>query len=157
MESKTKIRISIFFVIILCVSSFCAGRFIRFKRISGTSQQLVDGIILERETIDRIADELNIESNSIKSAAQLGRAIEDGIRTIREANEVGQVCTNAIVRSIEDDRELIESLHGSVSGYLSATDYALNVAIKRAEFYERIISAYDEATRNSREDTEEPE
>lgn len=149
-----------FFIKLGCIvlfgfTCFCAGRFIRFRGVSGTSEQLVSGIVLEREAIDRITDGLNLERGAIKSAADLGRAVEDGLEEARRSNEVGRVCTDAIIKSIEDDKKFIEDLRGDVSEYFDATDYAIDLAIERAELYESIISAYEQANRNNRENTEE--
>ena len=142
-------------VVLLCFASFCAGRFIRFRGVSGTSQQLVNGIVLEGEAIDRITDGLNLERGSIKSAADLGRAVEKGLEASRRSNEVGRICTDAIKQSIEDDKKFLEDLRGDVSEYFDSTDYALDVAIKRAELYESIVSTYEQAYRNNGENSEE--
>ena len=107
--------------------------------------------------IDRITDGLNLERGSIKSAAELGQAVADGLETSRRSNEVARVCTNAIIRSIEDDQKFLENLRADVSGYFDATDYALKLAIERAELYESIISTYNEANRNSGENSEKSE
>ena len=39
------------------ITCFCAGRFIRFKGVSGSSEQLVSGIVLEGDTANTILDE----------------------------------------------------------------------------------------------------
>lgn len=157
MEIKKSHIITFAIVLILCIASFCAGRFIRFRGVSGTSQQLIDGIVLEREAIDRITDGLNLERGSIKSAAELGRAVKDGLETSRRSNEIGRICADAIKQSIEDDKKFIENLRGDVSEYFDTTDYALDLAIERAELYESIISTYNQAYRDNGEDTEKSE
>lgn len=140
-------------VILLCVGSFCAGRFIRFGRISGTSQQLIDGVVLSRETADKLADELNIARDSIQSADNYGRAVLEGIEELRKSSELGRVCTDVIKRSIERDEKNNKDLLESREEYFDAVDYALELATKRAELYESIVRAYEQAVSNNGENS----
>lgn len=140
-------------VILLCVGSFCAGRFIRFGRISGTSQQLIDGVVLSRETADKLADELNIARDSIQSADNYGRAILEGIEELRKSSELGRVCTDVIKQSIERDEKNNKDLLESREEYFNAVDYALELATKRAELYESIVRAYEQAVSNNGENS----
>ena len=146
-----KIIIYLCIVILLCVGSFCAGRFIRFGRISGTSQQLIDGVVLSRETADKLANELNITRNTIQSADNYGRAILDGIEELRKSSELGKVCTDVIKQSIERDAKNNKDLLESREEYFDAVDYALELAIKRAELYESIVRTYEQAVSNNGE------
>ena len=138
-------------VILLCVGSFCAGRFIRFGRISGTSQQLIDGVILSRETADKLANELNITRNTIQSADNYGRAVLEGIEELRKSSELGRVCADVIKQSIERDAENNKDLLESREEYFDAVDYALELATKRAELYESIVRTYEQAVSNNGE------
>lgn len=140
-------------VFLLCVGSFCAGRFIRFGRISGTSQQLIDGVILSRETADKLADELNITRNTIQSTDNYGRAVLEGIEELRKSSELGRVCTNVIKQSIERDAKNNKDLLESREEYFDAVDYALELATKRAELYESIVRAYEQAVSNNGENS----
>ena len=133
------------------IACFCAGRFIRFKGVSGTSEQLVDGVVLSRETADKLADELNLGGSALKSANGYEQAILEGIGTLRRSSEVGQLCTDAIKQSIESDEKFNEELRRNVSGYFDAADFAIELAIQRAELYESIIRTYEQTQSNNGE------
>lgn len=132
-------------VVCLCIGSFCTGRYIRFGRISGNSQQLIDGILLSRETADKLANELNISRNSLQSADNYGRAIIEGIGELRKTSEVGRICTDAIKQSIERDAKNSESLLNVRGDYFDSVDYAIQMATERAELYESIVRTYEQA------------
>lgn len=132
-------------VIVLCIGSFCAGRYIRFGRITGTSQQLIDGIVLSRETADQLANELNIARASLKSSENYGRTILEGIGELRKASEVGRLCSDAIKFSIERDAENNENLLQARGDYFESVDYAIELAAQRAELYEQIVRTYEQA------------
>lgn len=150
-----KFFIKLFIIVLLCFTSFCAGRFIRFRGVSGTSEQLVDGVILSRETADKLADELNLGGSALKSADGYEQAILEGIGTLRRSSEVGQLCTDAIKQSIESDEKFNEELRRNVSGYFDAADYAIDISIKRAELYESIVRAYEQTQSDNRENNKE--
>ena len=141
-DKKFFIKLGI--VAILCFASFCTGRFIRFRGVSGTSEQLVDGVVLSRETADKLADELNLGGSALKSGIGYEQAILEGIGTLRRSSEVGQLCTNTIKQSIESDEKFNEELRRNVSGYFDAADYAIDISINRAELYESIVRAYEQ-------------
>ena len=145
MEIKKSHIITFVIAIILCIASFCTGRFVRFKRISGASEQLESGIILTGDQLNQIADDLNIQRGSIKSAAELGRAINQGIETAGRGSELGQICIDAIKRSIDADRKFAEDISTIEEGYLSTVQRSIELAAERAKLYERIISSYNEA------------
>lgn len=148
-DKKFFIKLGI--VAILCFASFCAGRLIRFRGVSGTSEQLVDGVVLSRETADKLADELNLGGSALKSGIGYEQAILEGIGTLRRSSEVGQLCTNAIKQSIESDEKFNEELRRNVSGYFDAADYAIDISINRAELYESIVRAYEQTQSNNGE------
>ena len=148
-DKKFFIKLSI--VAILCFASFCAGRFIRFRGVSGTSEQLVDGVILSREAADKLADELNLGGSALKSANGYEQAILEGIGTLRRSSEVGQLCTDAIKQSIESDEKFNEELRRNVSGYFDTADFAIELAIQRAELYESIVRTYEQTQSNNGE------
>ena len=143
--------------IVICISCFFAGRFIRFRRVSGTSDELISGIVLTRDEVDKIADAIGISRNSIKSAADLGRAVENGFNSLREGNELGLLCVNEIKRSIEDDKKFNANLQQTYTDYIDTTTAALDMAINRAELYERIISAYEQADGDSTKNSKKSE
>jgi len=140
-----KLIIACCVTIVLCIGSFCAGRYIRFGRISGTSQQLIDGIVLSRETADKLANELNIAGASLKSSENYGQTILEGIGELRKASEVGRLCSDAIKLSIERDAENNENLLQARGDYFESVDYAIELAAQRAELYEQIVRTYEQA------------
>lgn len=148
-DKKFFIKLGI--VAILCFASFCAGRLIKFRGVSGTSEQLVDGVVLSRETADKLADELNLGGSALKSANGYEQAILEGIGTLRRSSEVGQLCTDAIKQSIESDEKFNEELRRNVSGYFDAADFAIELAIQRAELYESIVRTYEQTQSNNGE------
>ena len=127
------------------IACFCAGRFIRFKGVSGSSEQLVDGVVLSRETADKLANELNLGGVSLKSGIGYEQALLEGVGTLRKSSEVGRICTDVIEQSIKSDEKFNEELRRNVSGYFDATDYAIDISINRSELYESIIRSYEQA------------
>lgn len=152
-DKKFFIKLGI--VAILCFASFCAGRLIRFRGVSGTSEQLVDGVVLSRETADKLIDELNLGGSALKSADGYEQAILEGIGTLRRSSEVGQLCTDAIKQSIESDEKFNEELRRNVSGYFDAADFAIELAMQRAELYESIVRTYEQTQPDNRENNKE--
>lgn len=158
-EIKINKKVIITFIIAfaLCISCFLAGRFIRLERISGIGEQLIDGIELERDTTNQILDELNIERNLIESEVDIGSVIIDSIRETRSANQLGTICIDAIRESIARDIEFNKNLQATGDGFYDAAEHALNLAIERADLYERIISTYEQANRDFGKDNKESE
>lgn len=148
-----KLIIACCITIVLCIGSFCAGRYIRFGRISGTSQQLIDGIVLSRETADQLANELNITRASLKSSENYGQTILEGIGELRKASEVGRLCSDAIKFSIERDAENNENLLQARGDYFESVDYAIELAAQRAELYESIVRTYEQAVSDNGKDS----
>ena len=131
-------------IILFGIACFCAGQFCRFGRVSGSGEQLVDGVVLSRETADKLADELNLGGVPLKSGAEYGQAILEGVGTLRKSSEVGRICTDAIEQSIKSDEKFNEELRRNVSGYFDATNYAIDISINRSELYESIIRSYEQ-------------
>lgn len=144
-------------IILFGIACFCAGQFCRFGRVSGSGEQLVNGVVLSRETADKLADELNIGGVSLKSGAEYGQAILEGVGTLRKSSEVGRICTDAIEQSIKSDEKFNEELRRNVSGYFDATNYALELAVRHAESYEKIVRTYEQAKSDNRENNKKPE
>ena len=139
------------------IACFCAGRFIRLKGVSGSSEQLVDGVVLSRETADKLANELNLGGVSLKSGIEYEQALLEGVGTLRKSSEVGRICTDVIEQSIKSDEKFNEELRRNVSGYFDATDYAIDISINRSELYESIIRSYEQAKSDNRENNKKPE
>ena len=144
-------------IILFGAICFCAGRFCRLKGVSGSGEQLVDGVVLSRETADKLADELNLGGVPLKSGAEYGQAILEGVGTLRKSSEVGRICTDAIEQSIKSDEKFNEELRQNVSGYFDATNYALELAVRHAESYEKIVRTYEQAKSDNRENNKKPE
>ena len=155
--STKKIIISIIGGIIIFICGICTDKYIRFRRVSGASDQLVDGVVLSRETRDKLANELNLGGVSLKSGIGYDQALLEGVGTLRKSSEVGRVCTNAIEQSIESDEKFNEELRRNVSGYFDAADYAIDISIKHAELYESIIRSYEQAKSDNGENNKESE
>ena len=155
--STKKIIISIIGGIIIFICGICTDEYIRFRRVSGASDQLVDGVVLSRETRDKLANELNLGGVSLKSGIGYDQALLEGVGTLRKSSEVGRVCTNAIEQSIESDEKFNEELRRNVSGYFDAADYAIDISIKHAELYESIIRSYEQAKSDNGENNKESE
>ena len=133
-DKKFFIKLGI--IVILCFASFCAGRFIRFRGVSGTSEQLVDGIVLSRETADKLADELNLGGSALKSGIGYEQAILEGIGTLRRSNKLGQECLDLLKKEIEENKKLNES---TISLDMSNIYNEFDIAIEQAERYEQLL------------------
>lgn len=157
MSKTKKIIFIICCAILIFVTGFFAGRFIRFGRVSGTSEQLIDGIILERDTVNKLADELNIAGSSINSANDLERAVTKGVRVLRNANEVGSLFIDAFEQSVADNQKCTEELKQSYNNLSDATGYALDLAIIHAQEYERLIGTLQQIVDNYSKDAGESE
>lgn len=149
--------IGVSIVICLCITCFCAGRYIRIGRITGTSQQLIDGIVLSRDTTDTILNKLNIAANEFNSSAEYNRAVIEGFERLQRTNEIGQLCINKIERTIEDSQEFAKMLNESYSQFSDRSEYAFDVAIRKSEEYERVIESLQQFTGNFIEDNKKPE
>lgn len=143
--------------IIFCIGSFFAGRFIRFGRISGTSKQLIDGIIQAGNDTDKIIDQLVIAGASAESAANYGQIISGIVEELRTENEKLGVSTDAAIRAIESNKRISEIIQSANASLSSTTDNALELAIKRAEDYERLITTLQEALRDTTENNPKSE
>lgn len=143
--------------LIFCIGSFFAGRFIRFGRISGTSEQLIDGIIQAGNDTDKIIDQLVIAGASAESAANYGQIISGIVEELRAENEKLGVSTDAAIRAIESNKRISEIIQSANASLSSTTDNALELAIKRAEDYERLITTLQEALRDTTENNPKSE
>lgn len=144
-----KFFITVGIVVALCIASFFAGRYTRFKGVSGSGEQLVEGIILSRDTINTIADQLNIADAATKSADELGYAITSGLEKLQRGNEVAEFLAKEIVRSIENNKRNAEEIQSAYSGVSESAEYALELAISRAEEYERLIESLQQVVGNN--------
>ena len=130
-----------FFIKLGCIAlfgfaCFCTGRFTRFKGISGSGEQLVSGVILERDTANTILDELSIARPAGQSASDTGYAVLRGIQELSKSNDAGQKCINLLKSEIAFDLEIYEKYK---STDLSNIDKELNIAVEQALRYEQLL------------------
>ena len=118
------------------ITCFCAGRFIRFKGVSGSSEQLVSGIVLEGNTANTILDELGIARPAGQSASDTGYAVLRGIQELSKSNDTGQKCINLLKSEIAFDLEIYEKYK---STDLSKIDKELDIAVEQALRYEQLL------------------
>lgn len=150
---KTFIGIGI--VLLMCIASFLAGRFIRFGGISGASEQLVSGIILERDTANTILDELGIARPAGQSASDTGYAVLRGIQELSKSNDTAKLCISEIEREIEYTQQNAEIIKQSFDGVSDAIEYGWRIAEEQALAYERIVDTLQQFNNNSTKNDEE--
>lgn len=130
---------------------FCTGRFTRFKGISGSGEQLVSGVILERDTADKLLDELGIARPSGQSASDTGYAILRGIQELGKSNDAARLCINEIEREIEHTQQNAEVIKQSFNGVSDAIEYGWRIAEEQARAYERIVDTLQQFNSNTSE------
>ena len=152
MSKAKKILTNIGYVVLIFVLGFCTGRFIRFKQISGSSEQLISGIILERDTTDRILDELSITRTTGSSAADTEQAILRGIQELSKSNETIKLCISKIEREIELTQKNTQIIKQSFESVSDAIDYGWRIAEEQAVAYERIVDTLQQFNNDSTKD-----
>ena len=136
MPKIKKILINIGCAVFIFIFGFCTGRFIRFKGLSGASEQLVSGIILEGDAANTILDKLGIARPAGQSASDTGYAVLRGIQELSKSNDTGQKCINLLKSEIAFDLEIYEKYK---STDLSNIDKELNIAVEQALRYEQLL------------------
>ena len=149
-----------FFIKLGCIAlfgfaCFCTGRFTRFKGISGSGEQLVSGVILERDTADKLLDELGVARPAGQSASDIGYAIIRGIQELGKSNDAARLCINEIEREVEHTQQNAEIIKQSFNGVSEAIEYGWRLAENQSLAYERIVDTLQQFNKNSREDDEE--
>lgn len=152
MSKAKKILTNIGYIVLIFVLGFCTGRFIRFKQISGSSEQLISGIILERDTTDRILDELSITRTTGSSAADTEQAILRGIQELSKSNETIKLCISKIEREIELTQQNTQIIKQSFESVSDAIDYGWRIAEEQAVAYERIVDTLQQFNNDSTKD-----
>ena len=152
MSKAKKILTNIGYAVLIFVLGFCTGRFIRFKQISGSSEQLISGIILERDTTDRILDELSITRTTGSSAADTEQAILRGIQELSKSNETIKFCISKIEREIELTQQNTQIIKQSFESVSDAIDYGWRIAKEQAVAYERIVDTLQQFNNDSTKD-----
>ena len=149
-----------FFIKLGCIAlfgfaCFCAGRFIRFKGVSGSGEQLVSGVILERDTADKLLDELGVARPAGQSASDTGYAILRGIQELGKSNDAARLCINEIEREIEHTQQNAEIIKQSFNGVSDAIEYGWRLAENQSLAYERIVDTLQQFNKDSGENDEE--
>ena len=137
------------------ITCFCAGRFIRFKGISGSGEQLVSGIVLEGNTANTILDELGIARPAGQSASDTGYAVLRGIQELSKSNDTAKLCISEIEREIEHTQQNAEIIKQSFDGVPDAIEYGWRIAEEQARAYERIVDTLQQFNNNTSKDDEE--
>lgn len=137
------------------ITCFCAGRFIRFKGVSGSGEQLVSGIVLEGNTANTILDELGIARPAGQSASDTGYAILRGIQELSKSNDTAKLCISEIEREIEHTQQNAEIIKQSFDGVSDAIEYGWRIAEEQARAYERIVDTLQQFNNDSSKDDKE--
>lgn len=146
-----RILIALGIMLAFGTACFCTGRFTRFKGISGSGEQLVSGVILERDTADKLLDELGIARPSGQSASDTGYAILRGIQELGKSNDAARLCINEIEREIEHTQQNAEVIKQSFNGVSDAIEYGWRIAEEQARAYERIVDTLQQFNSNTSE------
>lgn len=149
-----------FFIKLSCIAlfgfaCFCAGRFIRFKGVSGSGEQLESGIIFERDTANTILDELGIARPAGQSASDTGYAVLRGIQELSKSNDTARLCISEIEREVEYTQQNAKIIEQSFNGVSDAIEYGWRLAENQSLAYERIVDTLQQFNSNSRENDEE--
>ena len=137
------------------IACFFAGRFTRLKRVSGASEQLESGIILERDTANTILDELGIARPAGQSASDTGYAVLRGIQELSKSNDTARFCISEIEREIEYTQQNAEIIKQSFDGVSDSIEYGWRLAENQSLAYERIIDTLQQFNKDSGENDEE--
>lgn len=137
------------------ITCFCAGRFIRFKGISGSGEQLVSGIVLERDTANTILDELGITRPAGQSASDTGYAVFRGVQELSKSNDAARLCISEIEREVEHTQQNAEIIKQSFDGVSDAIEYGWRIAEEQARAYERIVDTLQQFNNDSSKDDKE--
>lgn len=137
------------------ITCFCAGRFIRFKGISGSGEQLVSGIVLEGNTANTILDELGIARPAGQSASDTGYAVLRGIQELGKSNDAAKLCISEIEREIEHTQQNAEIIKQSLDGVSDAIEYGWRIAEEQARAYERIVDTLQQFNNDTSENDKE--
>lgn len=142
-------------LVVFGVACFLAGRFIRFRGVSGTSEQLVSGIVLERDTANKLLDELGIARPAGQSAVDAGYAVLRGVQELSKSNDAALLCISEIEREIDLTQQNAEIIKQSFDGVSDAIEYGWRISEEQAAAYERIIETLQQFNKDTGENDEE--
>lgn len=144
-------------IVLVFFAGIFTGRYTRFGRASGTSEQLIEGIVLSGDDASRVLDELGIARCAGQSAADLGYAVSQGIEKLCYSNEVQRVFIDDIRREVDTATENAKIINDSFNGVSDAVDYGWNVILEEARTLERIAKRTREFEANTSKNGEKPE
>lgn len=143
-------------LIVFGVTCFLTGGFFfRSRGISGTGEQLVSGIVLERDTADKLLDELGIARPTGQSAVDAGYAVLRGVQELGKSNDAARLCISEIEREVNLTQQNAEIIKQSFDGVSDAIDYGWRIAEEEAAAYERIIETLQQFNSDTGENDEE--
>ncbi len=143
-------------IVVFGFACFCAGGlFFRSRGISGTGEQLVSGIVLERDTADKLLDELGITRPAGQSAVDAGYAVLRGVQELGKSNDAARLCISEIEREVDITQQNAEIIKQSFDGVSDAIDYGWRIAEEQAAAYERIVDTLQQFNSDTGEDDEE--
>ena len=154
-EISKKTFIIIFGVIILCVICFIGGRFSRYRSISGSAGQLESGIVSARDTVDTIADKLNIANASGKSSEELGQLIIESVDELQRGLETAKLATEKSLQQLDDYERILQDNHEYFQQLSGESDGFFDMAIRDAELYEQLISSLRQTLSNNEQNSRE--
>lgn len=143
------------YIALFGIACFCTGRFTKFKGISGSGEQLVSGVILERDTADKLLDELGVARPAGQSANDTGYAILRGIQELGKSNDTARLCISEIEREIEHTQQNAEIIKQSFDGVSDAIEYGWRIAENQSLAYEQIVNTLQQFNNDSSKDDEE--
>jgi hypothetical protein len=143
-------------LIVFGVTCFLTGGlFFRSRGISGTGEQLVSGIVLERDTANKLLDELGIARPAGQSAVDTGYAVLRGVQELSKSNDAARLCISEIEREVDLTQQNAEIIKQSFDGVSDAIEYGWRIAEEQAAAYERIIETLQQFNSNTGEDDKE--
>ena len=139
-------------IVLFCITCFCAGSFTRFKGNSGSGEQLVSGIVLERDTANKLLDELGIARPAGQSAVDTGYTVLRGVQELSKSNDAARLCISVIEREVDLTQQNAEIIKQSFDGVSDAIGYGWRIAEEQAAAYERIVETLQQFDSNTGED-----
>lgn len=155
-EINKKFFIKLGCLVVFGVTCFLTGGlFFRSRGISGTGEQIISGIVLERDTADKLLDELGIARPAGQSAVDAGYAVLRGVQELSKSNDAARLCISEIEREVELTQQNAEIIKQSFDGVSDAIDYGWRITEEQAAAYERIIETLQQFNSDTGEDDKE--
>lgn len=124
----------------------------RLTDIPGTSGTIESGVVSAGNSSDSISNSTNVGISAGNSSIGTSTAVGSGLTELQRSIEKYRIFEDVVDRTIESSLEAertYEAIRGDSS---SAEEYAIRVAIEKAEALERIIKTLREASDNLKQD-----